>query len=522
MIIFRENTEDLYIGLEVMINPDIAQALKIITRKGSTRIAKSAFEYARKHGRKKVHAIHKANIMKKCDGLFLECCKAVAAEYPEITYAEHIVDNTCMQLVMNPYQYDVILTENLYGDILSDLCSGLIGGLGLVPGANLGVDAAIFEAVHGSAPDIAGQDKANPTALLQSAVLMLPSHRRMSPPLQTRCRKLLKLSTLRRHVDSRATSAERWARKAFTRRGAGRAIELQNCGKLLATRQRENRQTCIYAFSYDTTCRPLLRCLPLLLLAGCKTDSCCKKRLRSSVAEACPVNEFNASLDGGIGLRHVVSFAGPPPARVKHRHVPWIPACGMAAGDNMSEPYIVNDGKVANVFVYIKGGIPASRTRLPDAQSLSCSTRRAAATSRTSSWCSRAARWNSATPTRRCITSTRPPLAGRQPRASTSRRAPTAKPQVVKFSQPGNHAGGALQQPSVDERLHQRCAESILHGNRQQRRILTIGGLPPGNYVLAAVHEKLGEQDFQIAIPPQAARRSRTSPFTAQSKHACT
>jgi isocitrate dehydrogenase (NAD+) len=173
MVIFRENTEDLYAGLEVMINPDIAQSLKIITRKGSTRIARSAFEYARKHGRKKVHAIHKANIMKKSDGLFLECCKAVAAEYPEISYAEHIVDNTCMQLVMNPYQYDVILTENLYGDILSDLCSGLIGGLGLVPGANLGVDAAIFEAVHGSAPDIAGQDKANPTALLQSAVLML-------------------------------------------------------------------------------------------------------------------------------------------------------------------------------------------------------------------------------------------------------------------------------------------------------------------------------------------------------------
>jgi isocitrate dehydrogenase (NAD+) len=173
LIIFRENTEDLYAGLEVMISPDIAQSLKIITRKGSTRIARSAFEYARKQGRKKIHAIHKANIMKKSDGLFLECCKAVAAEYREITYAEHIVDNTCMQLVMNPYQYDVILTQNLYGDILSDLCSGLIGGLGLVPGANLGLNAAIFEAVHGSAPDIAGQDKANPTALIQSAILML-------------------------------------------------------------------------------------------------------------------------------------------------------------------------------------------------------------------------------------------------------------------------------------------------------------------------------------------------------------
>jgi isocitrate dehydrogenase (NAD+) len=173
LVIFRENTEDLYAGLEVMINPDIAQSMKIITRKGSTRIAKAAFDYAKKHGRKKIHAIHKANIMKLSDGLFIKCCKEVSEGYPEVTYAEHIVDNTCMQLVMNPYQYDVILTENLYGDILSDLCSGLIGGLGLVPGANLGLECAIFEAVHGSAPDIAGKDMANPTALLQSAVLML-------------------------------------------------------------------------------------------------------------------------------------------------------------------------------------------------------------------------------------------------------------------------------------------------------------------------------------------------------------
>ena len=173
LVIFRENTEDLYAGLEVMITPDIAQSMKIITRKGSTRIAKSAFDYAKKHGRKKIHTIHKANIMKLSDGLFIKCCKQVSEDYPEVAYAEHIVDNACMQLVMHPYQYDVILTENLYGDILSDLCSGLIGGLGLVPGANIGAECAIFEAVHGSAPDIAGQDKANPTAVLQSAVLML-------------------------------------------------------------------------------------------------------------------------------------------------------------------------------------------------------------------------------------------------------------------------------------------------------------------------------------------------------------
>ena len=173
LVIVRENMEDLYAGLEHVVVPGVVQALKIITEKGSTRIAKFAFDYARKHGRKKIHAIHKANIMKLSDGLFLRCCRTVAEGFPEVTYAEHIVDNTCMQLVMNPYQYDILLTENLYGDILSDLCSAFVGGLGLVPGANLGTDCAIFEAVHGSAPDIAGKDLANPTALLQSAVLML-------------------------------------------------------------------------------------------------------------------------------------------------------------------------------------------------------------------------------------------------------------------------------------------------------------------------------------------------------------
>src|SRR6202046_4124392 len=173
LVIVRENMEDLYAGLEHEVVPGVVQALKIITEKGSTRIAKFAFDYARKHGRKKIHAIHKANIMKLSDGLFLRCCRTVAEGFPEVTYAEHIVDNTCMQLVMNPFQYDILLPEHLYGDILSDLCSAFVGGLGLVPGANLGTDCAIFEAVHGSAPDIAGQDKANPTALLKSALLML-------------------------------------------------------------------------------------------------------------------------------------------------------------------------------------------------------------------------------------------------------------------------------------------------------------------------------------------------------------
>ena len=173
LIIVRENMEDLYAGLEHVVVPGVVQALKIITEKGSTRIAQFAFDYARKHGRKKVHAIHKANIMKLSDGLFLRCCRSVAEGFPEVEYKEHIVDNACMQLVMNPYQYDILLTENLYGDIISDLCSAFVGGLGLVPGANLGTECAIFEAVHGSAPDIAGKNLANPTALLESAVLML-------------------------------------------------------------------------------------------------------------------------------------------------------------------------------------------------------------------------------------------------------------------------------------------------------------------------------------------------------------
>src|SRR6202161_1086208 len=173
LIIVRENTESLYSGLEHEVVPGVVESLNIITEKASTRIAKFAFAYARKNQRKKIHAVHKANIMKLSDGLFLRCCRGVAKEYPEITYGEHIVDNTCMQLVMNPYQYDMLVMENLYGDIISDLCAAFVGGLGFVPSANLGDHCAIFEAVHGSAPDIAGKNIANPTAVLRSALLML-------------------------------------------------------------------------------------------------------------------------------------------------------------------------------------------------------------------------------------------------------------------------------------------------------------------------------------------------------------
>jgi isocitrate dehydrogenase (NAD+) len=173
LVIVRENTESLYAGLEHVVVPGVVESLKIITEKASTRIARFAFEFARREGRKKITCGHKANIMKLSDGLFLECFRKVAAEYPEIIADDKIIDNACMQLVMRPEQFDVMLLENLYGDIVSDLCAGLIGGLGLVPGANIGELGAVFEAVHGSAPDIAGQGIANPTALLQSGILML-------------------------------------------------------------------------------------------------------------------------------------------------------------------------------------------------------------------------------------------------------------------------------------------------------------------------------------------------------------
>jgi isocitrate dehydrogenase (NAD+) len=173
LVVVRENTEDLYSGIEHVVVPGVVESIKVITEKASTRIARYAFEFARREGRKKVTAVHKANIMKLSDGLFLDCFRNVAAAYPEIEADDKIVDNACMQLVMRPEQFDVMLLENLYGDIVSDLCAGLIGGLGLVPGANIGELGAVFEAVHGSAPDIAGQGIANPTALLQSGVLML-------------------------------------------------------------------------------------------------------------------------------------------------------------------------------------------------------------------------------------------------------------------------------------------------------------------------------------------------------------
>jgi isocitrate dehydrogenase (NAD+) len=173
LVLVRENTEDLYAGLEHTVVPGVVESLKIITERASTRVAKFAFEYAKKFSRKKIHAIHKANIMKLSDGLFLTSVRKVAAGYPEIEYKELIVDNACMQMVLDPRQYDMLLMTNLYGDIMSDLAAGLVGGLGVVPSGNIGQDAAIFEAVHGTAPDIAGKGIANPTALLMSSIMML-------------------------------------------------------------------------------------------------------------------------------------------------------------------------------------------------------------------------------------------------------------------------------------------------------------------------------------------------------------
>ena len=173
LVVVRENTEGLYSGLEHEVVPGVVESLKIVTEKASTRIARYAFEYARRHGRRKVTTVHKANILKKSDGLFLECVRQVGLDFPDIERDEKIVDNTCMQLVINPGQFDILLMENLYGDIVSDLAAGLVGGLGVVPGANMGDGVAVFEAVHGNAPDIAGKNWANPTALLLSACLML-------------------------------------------------------------------------------------------------------------------------------------------------------------------------------------------------------------------------------------------------------------------------------------------------------------------------------------------------------------
>ena len=191
IVLVRENTEDLYSGLEHEVVPGVVESLKIITEKASTRIARFAFDYAKRESRKKIHAIHKANIMKMSDGLFLKSVRAVAQDYPEIEYKELIVDNACMQMVLNPQQFDVLLLPNLYGDVMSDLAAGLVGGLGVVGSANIGEHAAMFEAVHGTAPDIAGKGLANPTALLMSGILMLDhlgersAARRMESALET-------------------------------------------------------------------------------------------------------------------------------------------------------------------------------------------------------------------------------------------------------------------------------------------------------------------------------------------------
>lgn len=176
LVIVRENSEDLYKGIEYMYDANTAHGIKLITKDASERIARFAFEYAKKHHRKKVTAVHKANIMKVCDGLFLDAFNKVAEEYPEIEHNSVIIDALCMKLVVDPTKYDVLVTENLYGDIISDLCAGLVGGLGFAPSANIGEDVVIYEAVHGSAPDIAGLDKANPTALLLSFSMLLKDH----------------------------------------------------------------------------------------------------------------------------------------------------------------------------------------------------------------------------------------------------------------------------------------------------------------------------------------------------------
>jgi isocitrate dehydrogenase (NAD+) len=211
IVLIRENTEDLYAGLEHTVVPGVVESLKIITERASTRIARFAFEYARKFGRKTIHAIHKANIMKLSDGLFLTSVRKVAEEYKDVVYKELIIDNACMQIVLDPQQFDMLLLTNLYGDIMSDLAAGLVGGLGVVPSGNIGESVAIFEAVHGTAPDIAGKGIANPTALLMSSIMML-DHLRESKAarrIETALHKLYReRKSLTRDVGGAATTAE--------------------------------------------------------------------------------------------------------------------------------------------------------------------------------------------------------------------------------------------------------------------------------------------------------------------------
>ena len=211
LVIVRENTEDLYSGLEHEVVPGVVESLKIITERASTRIAEFAFDYARTNGRKRVTAIHKANIMKLGDGMFLESTRKVSRENIDITYDERIVDAVCMQLVMFPERFDVLLLPNLYGDIVSDLCAGLVGGLGVVPGANMGTDCAVFEAVHGSAPDIANKNLANPTALLLSALMMLDhlGERQASERIRAALTRVLTEGQVRTHdLGGTATTTE--------------------------------------------------------------------------------------------------------------------------------------------------------------------------------------------------------------------------------------------------------------------------------------------------------------------------
>ncbi len=211
LIVVRENTEDLYAGIEHQVAPGVVESIKVITARASRRIARFAFEYARHNGRKSVTAIHKANIMKLSDGLFLKCARAVAKEYGEVRYEEQIVDAACMRLVTEPAHFDVLLLENLYGDIVSDLCAGLIGGLGLVPGANYGERAAVFEAVHGTAPDIAGKNLANPLAAILSGALMVEylGYERAAARIRAAVKTVLQAGTaLTRDLGGSATTDE--------------------------------------------------------------------------------------------------------------------------------------------------------------------------------------------------------------------------------------------------------------------------------------------------------------------------
>ena len=495
LVIVRENTEGLYVGLEQEIVPGVATALKVTTEKGSTRIARFAFEYARKMGRKKIHAIHKANIMKKTDGLFIACSKKVAEEYPEIAYAEHIVDNTCMQLVMNPWQYDVLLTENLYGDILSDLCSGLIGGLGLVPGANLGKDCAIFEAVHGSAPDIAGKGlgESDGSARERGADAAAPGRDGDGGP---------GAGGDRRRV-SRGQVADAGCRRQERHggvQGSGAGGDGGPDGGAGMTRT--GSMTRIGRWMLAAT-------FALPMAAGCKPDAAARKAedIDRGVSASATARTAGVPVDPATAgsVSGKVSFTGKAPARVKI-DMTMDPVCEMKAGDNYSEQFVTKGDGLGNVFVYVKSGPAAAMHAAPGSTAPVVLDQRGCRYTPhvIGVMAGQQVEFRNSDPTMHNI-HTMPVVAGNE--VIDVSQGPNGEPQRRVFSAPelmlpvrcNNH-------PWMNAFINVSATPFFAVTGEDGR--FDISGLPAGDYVLGAVHEKLGEQTFPVTVTAQGTAKA--------------